>query len=97
MTKKKIAQIVILAFTVLSSVLMCLLVPDTIAVQWGFSGEVSNYMSKYPAGAFSVAVCLLLEFSWNTRHNQQSGTGSILMGVVSCLGIAMNIGFILLN
>lgn len=99
-------QIIILAITAVSSIAVCIRLPDTIAVQWNASGA-TGFLSKYLAALISVGVCLLMIpgyqfFSRKYEIYTQNSTiikfvHSICWIAFSCCGIVANIFFLFLN
>ena len=93
MKRKTMIQCIILAVTVLTSVLAFFLLPAQVAVQWNGQGP-SSYMSRYAAVLLPVMICAVLVIAWNGR---KTAAPDWAMAVFSCLGIAMDILMIVLN
>ena len=99
--KKRNVQISILCITILLSVLVCLILPERVAIQWNGNGP-SNFASKYVAALIPIGVCILMLVSWNSR---QGVAGRELYapfmewvwGAASCLGILLNIIILVMN
>lgn len=60
MKNMKVVATVISLITVLFGIVCCFLLPDTVAVQWGANGEVSNTMRSYLAVLVTYALCALM-------------------------------------
>ncbi len=96
MKNKKIYQIVVISITFVTSILACIVLPDQIAVQWNLGG-VSNYMSKYLAAILSLVDCIAMIMAWNGNIRKDKGYPDIFWRILSCIGIMMNLLFIILN
>lgn len=99
-------QVVILVVTIIFSIIGFCLLPDTVAVQWNSEG-VSNYLPRYAASLIPIGVSVLCLMAWKNSavrfsiRMEMSRTFRVLHTLFwiafSCIGILLNIVFLLNN
>lgn len=97
MSKRNPFQYIVLAATVLLSLLSFFFLPENVAVQWNASGA-SNFLPRYVAALLPTAICLIiLLFRWSKCRSSTQTVPDKLWDVFSCLGLAVGILLLILN
>ncbi len=102
MKKKFIGTVAILCATVISAVPAFFLLPDTVAVQWSFTGEPQNYLPKYTALAVGLGFGAFGAWYWHKKDRSSlAGANKRIMQVldllVGCIGIILLLSFLIIN
>ena len=105
---KKIALFHTLIFSaiLLLSIISLFVLPDSVAVQWNYTGA-SNYIPKIYAVLIPAVISLFGIYSWkysSIRYNTNieaskkfQKINSVIWTIVSCAGIIISILFMLMN
>jgi len=102
----KTVRIVILAATILASVVSLFLLPEQVAVQWR-DGLASNWLNRYAAVLLPVFLSAVSLYCWKNSYermepllkNQKTWrvVHTALWTASSCLGIALDVVFLMRN
>lgn len=106
MKKTEYIQKSILVSVVILSLISLLVLPESVAVQWNFS-QTTNYIPKFYAVLIPLAISTFGICSWkysSVRYGKNIEMSyriqtihSVIWCVVSCIGIIINILFMLMN
>lgn len=91
--KKKIINIVLVIVAIGLGVISWLLLPDVVAVQVGFDGQITNTLPKLSAVAIPLAVSVVGSVMNLTNNEEKSIKGYVL----SLIGIAIMVLFLHFN
>ena len=91
--KKKIINIVLVIVAIGLGVISCVLLPDVVAVQVGFDGQITNTLPKLSAVAIPLAVSVVGSVMNLTNNEEKSIKGYVL----SLIGIAIMVLFLHFN
>jgi len=109
MEHRRKTAIAILIITIILDAVCLVALPATIAVHWDRAGTANGFLPIYQAVLISTAATLLCLLVWALLHNRfQNALGercrkvadAIVYGfgfIFSCVGIAVNIVYLLLN